>query len=244
MTQALSALGNALRDLLLPRILAVVALPMVGALGVWVTLAWLFWDQWTNRMGRLAETAVGRWLEGLGAEWLLHAVLALGVIVLLVPAILITAMVITEIVAMPVIIAVVSGRHYPALEKRRGGTVAGSMLNAGAAIAVFALAWIATLPLWLFGIFAAVLPVLLSAYLTQRVLRYDALADHAGAEEYREVLARARMRLYFLGVLLALLYVVPVLNLLLPVLSGLAFAHLCLSELQDLRGGTKHRSRA
>lgn len=238
MTQALSALGWALRDLFLPRILAVVLLPMVGALAVWVTLSWLYWDDWTNWMNQLTGTAVGRWLEYLGADWLLPTVLTLGVIVLLVPLTLITAMIITEIVAMPAIVAVVGERRFAGLEKRRGGTVAGSVLNTAVAIGVFAGAWIATLPLWLFGIFALVLPVLLSAYLNQRVFRYDALADHAGTEEYGEVLARARRPLYILGVLLALLYFVPVFNLLLPVLSGLAFTHLCLSELQRLRAGT------
>jgi uncharacterized protein involved in cysteine biosynthesis len=235
MTQALSALGRALRDLFLPRILAVVLLPMVGALAVWVTLSWLYWDDWTNWMNQLTGTAVGRWLENLGAGWLLSTVLALGVLMLLVPLTLITAMIITEIVAMPVIVAVVGERHFAGLEKRRGGTVAGSMCNAAVAIGIFAGAWIATLPLWLFGIFALVLPVLLSAYLNQRMFRYDALADHAGVDEYGEVLARARMPLYILGVLLALLYFVPVFNLLLPVLSGLAFTHLCLSELERLR---------
>lgn len=238
MTQALSALGKALRDLFLPRILAVLLLPTAGAIVVWGTLSWLYWDDWTNWLNQLAGTAVGRWLESMGADWLLPTVLTLGVIVLLLPLILVTAMVITEIVAMPVIVAVVGERHFAGLEKRRGGTVTGSIHNAAAAISVFAALWIATLPLWLFGIFAVVMPVLLSAYLNQRMLRYDALADHAASEEYREVLARAKIRLYVLGVLLALLYFVPVFNLLLPVLSGLAFTHLCLGELQRLRAGT------
>ena len=38
-----------------------------------------------------------------------------------------------------------------------------------------------------------------------------------------------------LGLLLALLYYVPLLNLLVPVLSGLAFAHFGLAELARLR---------
>jgi len=41
--------------------------------------------------------------------------------------------------------------------------------------------------------------------------------------------------MYLLGVMLALLYYVPLLNLLVPVLSGLAFTHFGLAQLQELR---------
>lgn len=238
MTTALIALGNALRDLFAPRILSIVLLPMLGALAIWATLAWLFWDDWTHWLNQLgAGTAAGQWLEGLGAGWLIRALAALGVIVLLVPLTLITAMIITEIVAMPVIVALVGERYFAGLEKRRGGTLGGSILNSAVAIGIFALLWIVTLPLWLLGILAVILPVLLSAYLNQRLFRYDALADHAAADEYRQVLARAKGSLYFLGLLLSALYYVPVFNLVVPVLSGLAFTHLCLGELQRVRAG-------
>jgi len=82
---------------------------------------------------------------------------------------------------------------------------------------------------------APVLPVVLSAYLNQRLFRYDALSDHASAAEYRAILKLSRGRMYMLGALRALLYYVPLLNLLAPVLSGLAFTHFCLGELARLR---------
>ena len=93
-----------------------------------------------------------------------------------------------------------------------------------------------TLPLWFTGIGALVLPPLISAFLNQRLFRYDALAGHASAEEYRLVLARAGGRLYLLGLLLAFVYYIPVLNLAAPVLSALAFTHFCLAELARMRG--------
>ena len=73
------------------------------------------------------------------------------------------------------------------------------------------------LPLWLTGVLAPVLPVLLSAYLNQRLFRYDALADHASADEYHVIINASRGRMYVLGGLLALLYYVPLLNLFAPV---------------------------
>ena len=95
--------------------------------------------------------------------------------------------------------------------------------------------WLLSLPLWLTGIGAVVLPAFISALFNQRVFRYDALAEHASAAEYRTVVQEAGGRLYALGLVLAALYFVPILNLLVPVLSGLAFTHLCLAELARLR---------
>ena len=239
----LSALAAALRDLRQPRILAVLFLPALGALAIWGTLAWLYWDDWSAWIGGLATgTGAGRWLEGVGAGWLVRSLAALGLLALLAPAALITILVITELVAMPAIVSWVGERYHGGLDRKAGGTIAGSVLNAAAGITVFGLLWLATLPLWLTGIAAFVLPPLLSAYLNQRLFRYDALSEHASAGEYRALIAAARGRLYLLGLALAALYYVPVLNLAAPVLSGLAFTHFCLAELARLRRASPNRS--
>jgi hypothetical protein len=113
--------------------------------------------------------------------------------------------------------------------------VIGSVANAGIAIVVFAALWLITLPLWFTGIGAVIVPALNSAYLNQKLFRYDALSEHAGREEYVEIVSRGRLRLFGLGLILAPLYYVPLVNLAAPVFSGLAFTHLCLSELAELR---------
>ena len=229
-----SAFSRALRDLVQPRILAVLLLPMLGAVLLWSVLAWMFWDAWVGGLrGLIANTAIGVWLAS-NAAWLASSTTALLLMVLLLPAMFITAVLITELVAMPVIVSVVQ-RKYPGLARRSGGTAAGSVLNAVTAVLVFVVLWIVTLPLWLTGIGAAILPALNSAYLNQRLFRYDALADHATRDEFREIVARRKGSLYRLGLLLAMLYYVPFVNLLAPVVSGLAFTHYCLGELAALR---------
>ena len=173
------AFGQALRDLLQPRVLAVLLLPMLGSIVIWSVLAWIFWAPWTEGFQALIDaTSAGRWLISHVGSWVLGSMSALFVIALLMPAVLVTAILITELVAMPVIVSVVA-RIYPGLERRGEGTVLGSVTNAIVAVTVFALLWIVTLPLWLTGIGAVVLPALNSAYLNQRLFRYDALAEHA-----------------------------------------------------------------
>jgi uncharacterized protein involved in cysteine biosynthesis len=235
MLMLLSAIGRALRDLAQPRVLAVLVLPMLGAILLWTALAFFFWDAWIGAFrGLTADTTVAGWLEARGAGWVLESLGVVLVIVLLLPATIITAVVVTELVAMPVIVSV-AGQSYPTLERRSFGTVAGSLGNALVAVAVFALLWIVTLPLWLSGIGAVVLPALNSAYLNQKLFRYDALSEHASREEYAELVQRNRSGLFGLGLILAPLYYVPVVNLAAPVVSGLAFTHFCLALLARQR---------
>ena len=96
-----------------------------------------------------------------------------------------------------------------------------------------------TLPLWLLGPLAVLLPLLLSAYLNQRLFRYDALSEHADAAEMKQIFESARGRLFLLGLLTGALYFIPPINLIAPILSALAFIHLCLAELESFRSGTR-----
>jgi len=236
MRAAVTALSRAAGNLFDRRIIALVFLPMLGSLVVWVVLAWLFWDTWTGGItAAMGSTKVAGWLQGWSANWVIDYTAALVVLIAILPAMLVTALLITEIVAMPVIVKFVAERYYPDLRRAGGGTLAGSIGNAVIGVTVFAALWIFTLPLWLTWIGAVLAPVLTSAWLGQRLLRYDALAEHASPEEFSQLIRNSRGDLFLLGILLSLLLYVPVVNLLVPVLSGLAFTQLCLARLAALR---------
>jgi len=61
----------------------------------------------------------------------------------------------------------------------------------------------------------------------QRLLRYDALAEHADRTEMARIFRERRGGLYLLGLQLALLAYVPVLGFFAPVVFGLAFIYSC-----------------
>ena len=236
MNDVLKAFGSAFRSVLHPRMLALTIWPMLIALTAWLGLAWFYWDSWSQWLSAmLSASDIVAWLQQHGFSGAVRYSVWLLLWLLLAPTILITALLIAALVEMPLIVSFVAARDYPALEQHRGGTAAGSVINALAAVLIFAALWIVTLPLWLTGVLAPVLPVVLSAYLNQRLFRYDALSDHASAGEYRAILKSNRGSLYVLGALLALLYYVPLLNLMVPVLSGLAFTHFGLARLAELR---------
>ena len=221
-----------------PKILGLTLLPALFAFILWGGLAWWFWQDWVTGVGHLlAQTPVDECLLRYEIHWLAASMTTVLLILLLFPVILVTALLVTSVLAMPVMVKHVGTRDFPRLEQKRGGTALGSLWNALVAMVIFILLWMVTLPLWLFGLPAVVLPVLLSAYLSQRLFRYDALAEHASPEEFERILEHAGMRLYVLGAVLAFIQFVPLLNLFSPVYIGLAYIHFCLRELQQLRSG-------
>ena len=208
------------------RIIAVVFAPLFAAAALWAVVGWFAWKPLAHWLGATLGGSADGWsyfASGFAAALLLML------------AAVVTALVAIAVLAMPVIVATVAERDFPEIAKRHGGTFAGSLVNATVAVVVF-------LPLWLLALLLLFLPpvyvavsLCLNAWLNQRLFRYDALALHAGAEEMREVIGGARGRLLLLGLVLAPLSVVPVVNLLAPIYAGVAFTYLCLDELARLR---------
>jgi uncharacterized protein involved in cysteine biosynthesis len=233
---AFSALLKAVADLREPRVLALGLAPPLAAIVVWIALSWALADDWARWVADwIATTPWLSWVREWGLSSLFIWGSGIAAVALLLPLMLVTAVLVTELVAMPVIVPFVARRNYPGLAEKKGGTIAGSIWNAVATVTLFAVLWVFSLPLWLTGIGALVLPPLISAHFNQRMFRYDALAEHATPAEREAIVRDARGRLFALGLLLALMYYIPFVNLMVPVLSGLAFTHLCLAELQRLR---------
>jgi len=234
------ALARAVGSLVHPVILLILLVPMGVAAAVWLGVAWAYWDTWTTAIQSLVMDHTGySWTARWDLTEVAGVVAVIVVVILLTPAIIITALLIAAIFAMPVLVSHVTRRDYPQLERRKGGTLLGSAWNAFVAIGLFMVLWVVTIPLWLLGPVAAVLPLMLSAYLNQRLFRYDALSEHASHEEMQRIFLEARGRLFLLGLITGVLYFIPPFNLIGPVFAALAFVHLCLDELARLRAGGK-----
>jgi uncharacterized protein involved in cysteine biosynthesis len=237
MSEITKALLQAFASLLHPRMLLLMIWPVLLALVLWLALAFAFWSQaaaWLQL--QFDHTAVIGWAI---TVWPLSLIAAhLGGILLallFVPLVLITAVLIIGVFAMPAMVNLVAERAYPRLERRQGGTFAGSLWNGVVTLVWVALLVLLSLPLWFFPPLWPVLPILLFGYLNQRVFRYDALYEHATGWEMQTLLRRHRRELYLLGVVVALFGLIPLLGFLAPVYGGLAFIHYCLARLAQLR---------
>jgi hypothetical protein len=226
-----------LAALLHPRILWLMVWPMALSLLFWGTMALFLWVRTATW---IADTLY-RWLDfatfissvtlGNAALVAAHVVLFL----LFVPLVYLTALFILGLFGMQFMVEHVAGRAFPALERRRGGGVAGTAWNGVVAIVGILVMALLSAPLWFFPPLWPVIPVLILGWVNQRLLRYDALAEHASREEMAAVFRERRLGLYLLGVLLALVAYVPFVGLIAPVWFGLAFIHYLLAALERRR---------
>jgi len=224
----LRALASALPVLFSARLFAVVAVPLAAAALGWLFIGWWAWEplaDWLSGFSLLGEDRVG----GLG-----HRIGQFGA-ALLALVLLMLAAVVTALIAIAVLVA---ARDFATLARRRGGSFAGSTANALVTVAVYLLLWLLSLFLLFVPPLYVAATLVLNAWLNQRLFRYDALALHADRAEMREVVRRARKRMFLLGLLLAPLSLVPLVNLVAPLYAGIAFTYLCLSELTALRASS------
>jgi uncharacterized protein involved in cysteine biosynthesis len=209
---------------------------MLLALLLWLALGVSFWGTFSGWIEQgLDAIGIQTWLAELEPAWIANGIQALLHLILFVPLVMLTALVITALFGMPALIRVVAERDYPELERENGGGLIGSLWNAVVAIVVFVALWLITLPLWLIGI-GVIVPFVAAAYLNQRLFRYDAIAEHASADEMAALYKQERSSWWGLGLLTGLVQFVPLLNLLGPVFAALAFIHFGLARLARQRG--------
>lgn len=229
----------AVANVLHPRMLWLMLWPMLVALGLWGSVALVLWAKLALR--------IAAWLER-GLEWALSwahldlqavALVAANVLLFLgfVPLVYLTALFILSLFGMQKMVEHVAERSFPELERRHGGGVAGTGWNSLVALFGMLGLGLLSIPFWLFPPLWPLIPIVILGWVNQRLLRYDALAEHADAGEMAALFRSRRGALYLLGVLLALAAYVPILGFFAPVLFGLAFIHYLLSALAAERSG-------
>jgi hypothetical protein len=232
------ALLYGLANLLHPRMLWLMLWPMLVAIAFWGALAAAF----GKRLAAALSGFFQRWLEP--AAGFVHldfgdaTVIAAYVVLflLIVPLVYLTALFILGVFGMQKMVDHVAQRSFPALERKRGGGVAGSVWNGVVALGGMVLAFLVSLPLWLLPPLWPLILLAIFAWVNQRLLRYDALGEHADRAEMARLFRERRGALLLLGLLLALLAYVPFVGFIGPVVFGLAFIRYLLGALEQLRG--------
>ncbi len=233
----IGALLYGLANLVHPRMLWLMVWPMLVSLALWGALAFAFWSRLAAALAALFQ----RWLEpaagfvrfDFGDATVIAAYVVL--FLLLVPLVYLTALFVLGVFGMQKMVEHVAQRSFPALERRRGGGMAGSVWNGVVAIAGIALLFAVSLPLWLLPPLWPLIPLVIFTWANQRLLRYDALSEHADREEMARIFRQRRGALLTLGLLFALIAYVPFVGFIAPVAFGLAFIRYLLAALQDLR---------
>jgi len=244
MRDILVALGRSIRSLARLDVFGHLIWPGIVSALLWVTVAVLSWA--------MAVDSIMEYLQGLGwvgdrisaSVWVAGIVLFLVkllVVLAFVPLFYVTTAILVATVALPLMLDRVARRDYADLEQRRGGSNMGSIVNTLVAVLWFVLIIVASLPLWLIPGVALVAPVLATGWLSQRVFGYDALMRHADRDELVRLRQELRPQMLLLGSGTTLLAYVPVVNIVAPAFSGLAFVHFLLEALRRDRDACEAR---
>jgi hypothetical protein len=234
MSQVARSFVFALANLLHPRMLWLMIWPVLVALLLWGTVVFVFWFQLAAWLANL----IHQWLTTgwFAIQWEVQDLALIAakamIVILLVPLVQLTALLILSSFGMPAMVEHVAARSYAGLERRRGGSLAGSLWNGLVALAGMVVLFVVSIPLWFFPPLWPVIPLAIVGWVNQRVLRYDALAEHATAAEMRQLFTGRRGTLYVLGVVLALLAYVPFVGFFAPMVFGLSFIHYLLAALK------------
>jgi hypothetical protein len=253
---------RALAYCLRPRVIALSFMPLLLMVGLALGLGYLYWDlalEWVRmwvESSSLISTLSG-WLHGLGLGGLKAVLVPLIVIFAVTPLIVVVSLLSVALLMTPALTSLVAEKRFPKLERKHGNSfftsLMWSLLSAGLAL----VALVVSVPLWLIPPLILILPPLIWGWLTYRVMAFDALAEHASAEERREIFRRHRMALLSIGLVCgylgaapsliwasgallaaAFVFLVPLaiwIYTLVFALSSLWFAHFCLAALQSLR---------
>jgi hypothetical protein len=262
MQPVLIAFGRALLSQLHFRMLMLTVLPFVLSVAIWGVLLWLGLQPMIDWLHAYFVESGGFTVAGDMLGWFglgtINAVLVpLIAMWVLLPLMILTALVFVGTTAMPIIVRHVGIRHYPELEKRRGGSFSGSLWVSASSFVVFLVLWLLTLPLVLFPPLTFIIQPVLWGWLTYRVMAYDALAEHASKQESQEILRTHRWPLLLIGAIAGLMGAAPtllwlggaLLVILFPVLAagaiwlyvlvfvftGLWFQHYCFEALATRR---------
>src|SRR5207248_1742257 len=123
-------------NVLHPRMLWLMLWPMLVALAIWGSLALVLWARLVVRIATWLQQGLDYALSWTHLDLGAAALVAANVLLFLlfVPLVYLTALFILSLFGMQQLVDYVASRSYPALERRRGGGIAGTGWNSSVAV--------------------------------------------------------------------------------------------------------------
>jgi hypothetical protein len=197
-----------------PRIVLLSLLPLALMIAATLALGWFYWEAAIDAVQLAFEEweltgALFGWLDAMGLAGFRTVLAPLTVVFLATPLIVVASLLLVTTLMTGRVVSLVAVRRFPDLERKRGGSFAGSLLAAGVATFVALVLLVASVPLWFVPPLVLVLPPLIWGWLTYRIMSRDVLADHASADERRALVEHHRWPLLAIGVASGVLGATP-----------------------------------
>ncbi|WP_413570327.1 EI24 domain-containing protein [Bdellovibrio sp. HCB117] len=239
MSSILTSLQQSLRALARPRMALLIFLPPVLSFVFLFALFVSFWAGWISGLtGFFSSLTAVNWMTTLtGLTDFAYWCSVVFLILLFIPMVFLFAVLMTSLFVMPIVLKWVGEVDFRGLQKKKGGSLLGSIWNTLSATVIFVILFLVTLPLWFLPGLQIVVPLILASWLNKKVFLYDVLQDYASKEERHLIEQKSSKDLYGLGLLLGLLSYIPLAFFFVPVLLALSYTYYCLNALQSLRKG-------
>ena len=183
-------------NVLHPRMLWLMLWPMLLAVGFWGVVGLFLWTRLAVRISLWLQQGLDYALAWAHLDFGSAALVAANVLLFLafVPLVWLTALFILGVFGMGQMVDHVAAVSFPSLERRHGGGLAGSIANGIVTLIGMLLLAVITLPLWVLAPLWPLIPLVIFAWANQRLLRYDALAEHASLDSVSIPVRRNRCR--------------------------------------------------
>ncbi len=258
----LDSFWRAVAYCLRPRVILLSLLPLALMALLAAGLGYFYWASavaWTREAldAWPLLSGVWGWIGGLFSTDPRAFLAPLAVVLAATPVLVVVSLLVVAAFMAPALTRLVATRRFPALEQKQGTSIVGSVVRSIGATLLALVALVVSTPLWLIPPLVLILPPLIWGWLTYRVMSFDALAEHASAEERSALLRAHRLPLLGIGILCGYLGAAPSIVwasgvlfaaaffVLVPLaiwiytlvfaFSALWFAHYCLDALSQLR---------
>ena len=214
MKHLLDSFWRAVAYCLMPRVIVLSLLPLVLMVALGMGLSYFFWEPavaWVHNALNAWPwlTRFWTWLQGMFVADVRDMLAPLVLVLLVTPLVVLASLVMVAAFMSPALTRLVASRRFSALEQRHGASFFYSVLRSLGLTTLALVALLVSMPLWLIPPLVLVLPPLIWGWLTFKVMAFDALADHATAEERETLMKRHKMPLLGIGVLCGYLGAAP-----------------------------------
>ncbi len=226
----------ALKDLLKPKIILAICLPIVFAVLAWVFVTYLLWDdlqtwslhfiqfEWVKSILNIFPTT----LDYAGG-FFTFLFRVLFVVLFIFPMTIVTATILTSLFLVPVLVNELRQTDFPTLIKKSSSIFSGWGTTLGYS-AKYLFAWFGSLPFWFIPFAALIIPYLLLSWFNSRVFTYEVLIEVAAPEEIKMFVTAHSRSLFGLGLATSFLYSIPFVNFFAPLITSALFSRYCITQ--------------
>ena len=204
---------KSLRDILSPTVLGFILKVGLGSIALWLTIFWLFWDQF--------ETFVSSYLSWIPWEWLQSSISYIAAPLVGYTLIILTISTLTSLYSEKLLIKIAK-KHYPQQMVQENIALTGSMVAMVKSSLIFILLFVVLFPF----IFVPVLGQVVMLYLWSILLR-DPMIYDVGTLFIHDpkVLKKRQKGSTFIAMIASLFNYIPLLNIFATIFAQILFLH-------------------